>query len=617
MPSMMLGVDTTRFLTHLPQFFRSLSSGLSETLQNAYRAHATRVDITLTRTPQDDAWVLAIQDDGPGAPDPADLFTAARTGWDESQVIEPAGMGLFALLGLAERVTITSRLPDGSGWTATVLDTAFAGDAFDIVPLDPTDNPSAFTLVAVLKPEADIRPLLRRHSWEDTPAWRHAYPLTVTIHRPGVEGSVDTEVLPSRLESVIATWQVLTTDVGTLYGNRDRLNQGRHLTVVWEHRLIYANRLDLSLALTTRYGALGEQIAHALPRDLVWILPQDTTIRPQLPERSAIIANTAWHDAVNALADALVQAFDVEPVLSAVLARALTLPDVTVDSHIGSPATQTLPLTGHIVSILAEVGGVHPFFAPRDDDWMTWAGYRSLTLPDPFDVTGDWEGENADGYDGASQALWMKDVPWTADRALADALNWQGFWTLVGESPPGTSTLSVALHDLAWIPGDPTWFPGDDVEKWLTLGRASVIEVLRDGAVIGMLPWLASPEDTDFCGDGSRLIMADRDQSLGYDTDAPLPLPYLIYGSEKTSFWDYVYGGELDLSDLTDAVIRVARETWDVVAAERQVAIDRARVRQGSLSTLVSEAQNVLPLLADDPVLSNLLTQLVERITAA
>lgn len=70
MLALTLDVNASQFLAHLPQFFRSLESALSEQLQNASRAGASAITITLTRTPADDAWMLTLEDNGPGVADP-------------------------------------------------------------------------------------------------------------------------------------------------------------------------------------------------------------------------------------------------------------------------------------------------------------------------------------------------------------------------------------------------------------------------------------------------------------------------------------------------------------------------------------------------------------------
>lgn len=64
MSAMTLDVDASRFLSHLPQFFSSLGNALAEQLQNSTRAGASAVDITLQRTPEDDVWMVIVQDDG-------------------------------------------------------------------------------------------------------------------------------------------------------------------------------------------------------------------------------------------------------------------------------------------------------------------------------------------------------------------------------------------------------------------------------------------------------------------------------------------------------------------------------------------------------------------------
>ncbi|PSR25665.1 MAG: hypothetical protein C7B46_20560, partial [Sulfobacillus benefaciens] len=188
MPSpMTLDVHAPQLLAHLPQFFRSLESALAEQLQNASRAGASAMTITLAHAPTDEfAWMLTLEDNGPGIADPRDLFVAGQSGWGNPAITDPAGLGFFALLGLSQACTITSRLADGSGWTATLTAEVFAGASFMVHPLAVSPHASSgLTIVSVLKPEAHVDALLSAEDWSThPPRWRHAYPLTVILHRP-------------------------------------------------------------------------------------------------------------------------------------------------------------------------------------------------------------------------------------------------------------------------------------------------------------------------------------------------------------------------------------------------------------------------------------------------
>src|SRR3989304_748590 len=87
-----------RLIGELPRMFGGWEARFREILQNAYRAGADRVDIT-------------VSDNGRGCAHPGLLIFAGATGWDESQVIEPAGVGLFSLLNKTAvcRVEVESR----------------------------------------------------------------------------------------------------------------------------------------------------------------------------------------------------------------------------------------------------------------------------------------------------------------------------------------------------------------------------------------------------------------------------------------------------------------------------------------------------------------------------
>lgn len=85
-------------------FNGTLRDVLAETMQNARRAGATRVDLRTRVT--EGAKHLVIDDDGRGVDDPQLLVTLGGSGWggDIERAEDPAGMGLFALAGKRTRI---------------------------------------------------------------------------------------------------------------------------------------------------------------------------------------------------------------------------------------------------------------------------------------------------------------------------------------------------------------------------------------------------------------------------------------------------------------------------------------------------------------------------------
>jgi signal transduction histidine kinase len=75
-------------------FNSSLTDCLNELLQNARRAGATAVKMTLS-----DDRHLTLEDDGTGIAQPQTLLTLGESNWSEEtkQQEDPAGMGVFSL----------------------------------------------------------------------------------------------------------------------------------------------------------------------------------------------------------------------------------------------------------------------------------------------------------------------------------------------------------------------------------------------------------------------------------------------------------------------------------------------------------------------------------------
>lgn len=117
-------------------FNGSLSDVLTELLQNARRAGASRVDIDtydLAGHP-----TLIVRDDGSGIDDPAKLVTLGESGWDDAIADreDPAGMGVFSLAG--HRVEVRSFSESAArGWLVVITPDAWeSGSPLAIEPFE-------------------------------------------------------------------------------------------------------------------------------------------------------------------------------------------------------------------------------------------------------------------------------------------------------------------------------------------------------------------------------------------------------------------------------------------------------------------------------------------------
>jgi hypothetical protein len=106
-------------------FNNTLIDVLHELLQNARRAGASRIDMTLRHGA---APILAIADDGIGIADPASVITLGRSDWGGriADIEDPAGMGMFSLAG--HDATIVSRHASiRHAWTLSIPADAWDG----------------------------------------------------------------------------------------------------------------------------------------------------------------------------------------------------------------------------------------------------------------------------------------------------------------------------------------------------------------------------------------------------------------------------------------------------------------------------------------------------------
>ncbi|MYI48525.1 MAG: hypothetical protein F4114_05485 [Rhodospirillaceae bacterium] len=115
-------------------FAATLADIFAETLQNARRAGATRVDIVLGEHERDGEPTVTVLDDGTGIADPTVLLSFGENGWsgDLVQREDAAGMGLLSLARRGCAVSSRPRAPGeapAAGWLVELAPEHFAGDA--------------------------------------------------------------------------------------------------------------------------------------------------------------------------------------------------------------------------------------------------------------------------------------------------------------------------------------------------------------------------------------------------------------------------------------------------------------------------------------------------------
>ena len=92
---------SSKFVGNIKRMWDSPFAAYKELIQNALRAGAYTIRVTY----QDNN--LTVEDDGEGFDDLASLLTIGESGWGDN-VVEPAGVGIYAAPAFADRVTIQS-----------------------------------------------------------------------------------------------------------------------------------------------------------------------------------------------------------------------------------------------------------------------------------------------------------------------------------------------------------------------------------------------------------------------------------------------------------------------------------------------------------------------------
>ena len=143
----------------------TLADIFAETLQNARRAGATRVRVSLSGP--EDRPTVTVADDGAGIADPGVLLSFGENGWDGERVAaeDAAGMGMLSLARRGCAVSSRPRSANGepvAGWRVALLPRHFLGEAEAQVAPDAAAPFPHGTAVAFEATEAEHADAVRR-----------------------------------------------------------------------------------------------------------------------------------------------------------------------------------------------------------------------------------------------------------------------------------------------------------------------------------------------------------------------------------------------------------------------------------------------------------------------
>ena len=289
-----------RLLTELPRFFGGFEQALGELFQNAHRAGAQTVAVIY----DPDKHTLILVDNGAGLDDPQKLLTAGETGWDETRVVEPAGVGAFAILR-DEFVTRVEYVSHGAGdWEMSLTPAILHGEATRVEWISNPTNATGLSVKLSLQPSIEITEQLLRRA-------RGFYPFKVKWTTSRAVRADDTAewktIEPYRPRTPDL---VLETSVGVLEWTRWRATDRervRAVQAVWEWRALASHELDEALSHAAQAHAYSE-LAREIIRDgnVRWFVEPSSGVRPKLPDRNALDDNELLQSAATMLIDALV-----------------------------------------------------------------------------------------------------------------------------------------------------------------------------------------------------------------------------------------------------------------------------------------------------------------------
>lgn len=408
-----LKVDERRLLRELPAFFQSFRECLTELVQNAHRAGATQIKIVLNR----DDRTLVVEDNGSGSDNPKAFFTAGRTGWDESVVVDPAGLGFFSLLGLAEQVIVQSRAEGHCGWQAMLTQEAFQGAEIQWDPISEQFGPlpHGTRIEAKLGLKADLN-VIQRYEPAYCQFW-YLFPLDVNLTI--IENGTATTPTTARLSLEGRTF--LDTPAGRLVvcpEDDPHLYSSGRCRVVWEHRVLKSSIWGYIEHAMKAYPDGQYALAALQQSRMFWIVDPTCGVRPKLPDRRELIADESLHAAGRMIAASLYAAFNPERIKE-IVAGLGTADDLSV-----------APARTHQILLPALAGVVSPLFRLTHTNILKLCGWEDCPYKDYSE--GHIEGYEDDGYHPSipESSYLIRNPLKVGNSNLAAALNASGCWAV-------------------------------------------------------------------------------------------------------------------------------------------------------------------------------------------
>lgn len=280
---------STRILKEIPRFFGGFQSALAELFQNAYRAGAESVIVKYDKENR----LFVISDDGPGLSDPQKLITAGDTGWNENNIVEPAGLGAFSVLR-PEFVESVEYQSQGAGnWTMTLTPEVLAGKPIEVTELPNPDGRKGLTIILRLAEKQEV-------TEENIREARALYPFNVTLLD---DEGIKTVEPYKELDPLIS----IQTPVGQIDWAKSCSYSGWN-KVVWEYRPLSSRAFEDALYRAQDKNA-HPKLAKALftnYTNFVWVIDPTSGVRAKLPDRNDLIAGIELDTAAQQIVDNLV-----------------------------------------------------------------------------------------------------------------------------------------------------------------------------------------------------------------------------------------------------------------------------------------------------------------------
>ena len=244
---------SNNFVRNVKRMWDSPFAAYKEIIQNALRAGAKTIRVTY-----DADQTLIVEDDGQGFDDIRSLLTIGDSGWGDD-IVEPAGVGIFAAPAFAEEVTIQS------GKRKLVL----TGSLFEDGKVEERETNKAISGTRVV-----VKGIKLDKNQVDT-----------------LRGYVDADFYYNGefIPDPLGNEDYVTTPYGRLYlqhhSEHSTLKYNHHARVVWE-----------GFSLDARFISLPG----------IWVVDTQAVpgeLRPQLPHRDRLIQNEVYHKTIKEIND--------------------------------------------------------------------------------------------------------------------------------------------------------------------------------------------------------------------------------------------------------------------------------------------------------------------------